>query len=733
MIDINTLKLDWSVGKTDHKGNRPTDWLPATVPGAVQLDYLPRLPHEDWEFSDRVRQFDGLEDNYWFYKATFDLPSLEKDEHLFLESKGIDYQYEIILNNVLVGQQEGMFSRLSVDLTDHLQAENVLEIVVFPAPKSIPYNGRGRMQADQSTKPAVSYEWDWHPRLIPLGIWYDTQLVIKNKYCCQDLSYYYHLDESLDVASINISGISLLDEGTIQLEIQDAGGKLRYEKTYSFSGQKFSVEDDFRPDHLWWPYELGEPYLYSCHFQMKNKLGEVVDRRSWKWGFRRVRLVMNENAWYEPSVFPKSRSNPPITLEVNGVRLFAKGTNWVNPEIFPGRLNDDRYEELLQLAKNAHFNILRIWGGGIVNKDYFHRWCDEHGMMVWQEFPLACNDYRDTTSYLKQLRKEASNIIKRLRNHCSTVLWCGGNELFNSWSGMTDQSKALRLLNALCLELDSDTPFLPTSPVMGMGHGHYLFWDEDRKEDVFQLMHRSNNTAYTEFGMPSPASMKTLNQIIPKEELKVPVEESAAWTIHHAFHAWQGNTWLCEEIIRKYFPDVKDLEHLVDAGQKLQAIGYRAIYEMSRQQWPQCSMALNWCFNEPWPTAANNSIIEYSGHRKLAYEAIKLACRPVMVSARFPKFTWNTGENFNFQLFFFNHQKDVLHPGEVVVYTNGILQLRWEIDKIESHETLPGPTINFPITEQTEELHVEIKCVDPSWDSTYLLNLRHITLRDRGT
>lgn len=165
----------------------------------------------------------------------------------------------------------------------------------------------------------------------------------------------------------------------------------------------------------------------------------------------------------EDSEFPKSRSNPPITLEINGRRIFCKGTNWVNPDIFPGRLTAETYRKLLELAREANMNMLRVWGGGIVNKESFFELCDEMGLMVWQEFSLACNLYPDTPEYLKVLDQESRSINMRLRKHPSVVLWSGGNELFNSWSGMTDQSLPLRMLNANCYEFNPEIPFLMTS------------------------------------------------------------------------------------------------------------------------------------------------------------------------------------------------------------------------------------------------------------------------------
>jgi len=201
---------------------------------------------------------------------------------------------------------------------------------------------------------------------------------------------------------------------------------------------------------------------------------------------------------------------PPAQIKLNGREIFAKGTNWVNPEIFPGIISGERYKEILDVVVATNFNIVRAWGGSIVNKSSFFELCDTMGIMVWQEFPLSCNDYPDDASYLNLLKNEATAIIRRIRKHPSLMLWCGGNELFNSWSGMTDQSLALRMLNALCYELDRNTPYIPTSPLFGIAHGNYVFkW---KGQEVFDMMNNSHYTAYVETGMPGISPIETLKK-----------------------------------------------------------------------------------------------------------------------------------------------------------------------------------------------------------------------------
>ncbi len=128
------------------------------------------------------------------------------------------------------------------------------------------------------------------------------------------------------------------------------------------------------------------------------------DKKSGKIGFRRGRLLMNEGSWEEPSFFPKSRSDAPATFELNGRKIFLKGSNYVTPDIFTGRVTKEKYRQQIELAKDAHMNVFRCWGGCGCQKDEFYDLCDELGIMVWVEFPLACNLYAETDDYLKRLK-----------------------------------------------------------------------------------------------------------------------------------------------------------------------------------------------------------------------------------------------------------------------------------------------------------------------------------------
>lgn len=723
--------LTWTVGHSDGPDEKPRKRVSASVPGAVQLDWGRAEGYGDYVYARNYLAYGWMEDRYWTYSAMLEPPALAPGQRLFFVCKGVDYRFVVRLDGKELHAQEGMFTPFEIDLTEIAAPGSELEIVVFPAPKR-PGAPVGREQADQSCKPAVSYGWDWHPRLIPLGIWDEAYLEVRSSSSFKYAEAKSKLNDSFDEGIVQLEAEWTAEDGMLVWTVFDRHGRQLFERTaeigYAGSTAIPLTARVERPE-LWWPNGHGEPALYTSVVSLLARSGEETDRYVSKFGFRTVRLVMHDGAWEEPTQFPKSRSNPPITLEINGRKLFAKGTNWVNPDIFPGTLTREKYAPLIKLAAEANMNLLRVWGGGIVNKDAFFDLCDEAGLMVWQEFPLACNHYEGTEAYLNVLDRESRSIIRRLRSRASVVIWCGGNELFNAWSGMTDQSLALRLLNRNCYDLNPETPFLMTSPVMGMGHGNYTF-RYPSGEDVFQAMHRAECTAYTEFGVPSPANAELLRAFIPPDEL-FPPKPGGAWEAHHAYGAWEGDTWLCEDTIEGYFGPSDSLEQLVERGQLLQSEGYKCIYEEARRQKPKCSMALNWCFNEPWPAAANNSIVCWPCEPKPALAAIGQACRPVLASAGIPKFEWREGEWFEPRLWMLSDSPQRVAAGRMRACLRlgerTYELLTWDFPELPPNGNAPGPTVRFRLPgAPSAERMVLLLSVDgqPEWNSGYTLLYR---------
>jgi beta-mannosidase len=728
------MQPDWQLGHAATRDAVPERWIPAAVPGAVQLDWARAENWPPFWFGQESDRYRWMEDVWWTYRARFTVPEPEAGGVVRFECGGADYRFAVLLDGQVVHEQEGMYSPFAVDLTAYAGRKMELFVRVEPAPKSRPAP-EDRAQANRVFKPAVSYGWDFHPRLIPLGMWQPAVIVVLPALRLENAEVTYRLNDDCTVAALDLC-CTVVPQSAARLRwrlLAPDGDRVVLERELALTGVDVSCQAEFPEPELWWPHDHGPQPRYTHVVQLLDATRRICAERRWRTGFRRARLVQYPGQWNTPpgSLFPKPRTEPPITLEINGRSIFAKGSNWVAPDIFPGTLDAGRLEPLLRLARATHFNLLRCWGGAAVMSEAFFELADELGLMIWQEFTLACNRYPDDPDYLAVANRESRSILRRVRPHPCVVLWCGGNELFNNWSGMDDQSLALRLLDRNCLELDPATPFLPTSPVGGMAHGHYVFWDKETSREVWTLFQEANATAYTEFGVPGAANAEVLRRILPPAELWPPQAEGS-WKHHHAFSSWTEGHHLCLEILERYFGPIGSLERLVELSQWTQGEGLRGIYEESRRQKPRASMALNWCFTEPWPAAANLSLLCWPGEPKASLATVAAACRPVLAGARLSRFQWAPGDSFEPELWLLNDRHEPLPPlGVEAVLEAGALRLpllTWQSPAAPENTNLRGPRACLILPDLGTErfvLHVTVNG-HPKWDSHYTLSFRRL-------
>ncbi|MFP4353421.1 MAG: glycoside hydrolase family 2 protein, partial [Puniceicoccaceae bacterium] len=720
------LNLAWRLTWRDRPDGPDHEWVEALVPGAVQRDWQRHFDLPDPHTAIHPETYGWMEDVWWIYRA--ELPALQaaEGEEIVFRAEGIDYAFEVFRDDRLLLRGEGMFAPVRVPLGRGIGEGETLEVRIAPVPKAA--GETGRAEARRSCKPACAYGWDWHPRLIPSGIWRPCMLRAEARDRIEGLYPRTEVSENLATATIH-PGIECAGGGPRRLAIDviDPEGAVVAQRETDGEGANAPIE--LADPQLWWPAGHGDQPRYTIRVRLLDAGGGLRDEKESRFGLRRLRLVMNTGAWDSPALFPKSRSAAPATFEINGRRIFAKGSNWIPPRLFPGEIDDRDYDRLVELAAEAHFNILRVWGGGIVPPVHFFERCDERGIMVIQEFPLACNDYPDDPAYLEVLRSEADSIIRRLRRFPSLVLWSGGNELFNSWSGMTDQSRALRLLNARCLELDPDRPFVPTMPVEGMGHGPYTYIERERGLEVGPLVEASANTACTEFGQPGAAPLECLERILPPEE-RFPPRPGTAWERHHGLKAFYPESWLSENILEHQFGGpARDLRELVERSQWLQSFGYRMLFEGVRRQWPKASMAINWCFNEVWPCAANNSLLAWPDIPKPAYHAVREACRPTLLAAALERFVWQPGEPFHCRLSLLNDAPEaraatgvtveLASAGKRLSLLDG-LSLRAEALRNSAPVEVEG---RLPAHWQSDSFELVLRSGEAAFDSRYRLRL----------
>ena len=657
---MKKLYLDWKLGYSETMEAVPEEWIPAHVPGGAQLDYAEAHGYPSHLKGLNYKKYLWMEDVCWKYEAPFEF-KLSGDEKAYLHFDGIDYRYEIRIDDELLLLDEGMFSHIHLDVSRFANAAHTLHVNLFPVPKADDSNDRN--QARKSVKSAACYSWDWHPRLVTSGIWDEAYLEIEKAPAIENLEISYRLSDDFRTAELQLQA-KLSDAAPVSVQIDGPDGEKVFEQVYQKDTKDLSTEIDLENIALWYPTGYGAQPLYQVTVCSLSDSGAVLSEKKRRIGFKRTQLLMNEGSWDEPALFPKSRSDAPAALAVNGQRIFARGSNIVCTRIYPGTMTKEIYECLLTLVKDANMNILRIWGGGFINKECFYDLCDEMGILIWQEFPLACNEYPDDRDYIKVLEKEANAIVKRLRTHPCLAFWCGGNELFNDWSLMTDQHHALRLLDSVTFTEDRDTPFIMTSPLNGMAHGCYCNYDPATKEESMQLFERSHNTAYTEFGCGGVSDLNTLKAQMTEEEFEELVPGNENWAAHHNFDGWRPEQANFADV-DYFFGGYKDLADLSEKTQFLQAMSYRSNFEEMRRQWPHCAMALNWCFNEAWPMICSLAIVSYPDKPRPSYFAVKEALRPQIASLKVKKQVFWTGEEWNGEIYVINDTLDTL-PGSTV-------------------------------------------------------------------
>jgi len=720
---------NWTLSHAHELNGAPLEPVPATVPGAVQLDYAKAFDYAPYYYGMNFKQFDWMEDEYFFYQTELEVTCAD-GECALLRFEGIDYRYDIRIDGETVCHGEGIFTPVTLDVTPYAGKRVPLTVVIYPIPKQFA-TPQNRSQAAACCKPASSYGWDWHPRLVPSGIWMPVYLETFAQGSPISMEVSYRLTDELDrvtvTAEVQTYGAGELCAALIAPDGTEAVAK-------RFAAEQGSTVCTLTLDQpaLWYPRGYGEQPRYTLRV---SGAGKTLERRI---GFRRSKLVLNDGAKIYESSFPKGPICAPAQIEINGRCVFAKGSNWVNTEIFPSMMTPARYDELIELAADANMNIFRMWGGQYINHEYFYDKCDELGIMIWQEFMLSCNRHPDTDEYLAVLKQEATSIIKRLRTHPCLTFWCGGNELFNSWSGLTLQSHPLRMLDALCYEHDRFTPFQMTSPMHGVSHGSYVkvtFPNDERRagdyrhgEEFICAVKRSKSTGYTEFGC-NGASPKEylLEYIMSEDDYRDCRDENEVWKAHHAFRAWNESCWLGIPEVHHFFGGYTDIDDLVDKTIYLQDLCYQSMFEEMRRQAPLCAMAVNWDYNEPWPSAAGNSLINWPCKPKSCLQNVKAALRPTLLSLNIPHNRWLTGETMTGEVWVLNDSDVPAQPMEVEV-TLVCGDTRTPVatlttDTVDARKNGKFGTFTLPIAATIpERFSIELTCkAHPETNSTYAL------------
>lgn len=637
--------------------------IPGTVPGAVQADLLAAgLLDDPFVGMNSVRS-EWVNNREWFCDKRFRVPEeLAACERLRLVFDGLDGRGEIYLNGERLAGFSSMFLPVELEVTGKLAAgtEHLLRVVFFQSPEvDGQYGWTSRIRTITSR---FGYVWDWCPRIVSVGIWEDVRL--EGHSGCRILDFYPRSERDPDSAADRRLVCRVSTEAFVP-------GRYRFRYTVSRGGRECaSAEFDEQlpaarsgvthelsvpAPELWFPNGSGAQPLYDAALTVTDAAGAVTDRAVRRIGFRSVEMKMNERS---------PRDALPYTLTVNGERLFVKGVNWVPVSPLYGTVTRRQYEAYLGRFREMGCNLVRVWGGAILEKEAFYDVCDELGLVVWQEFPQSSsgmeNRPSDDPAFLEELEAVARTYLRRRRHHASLAVWCGGNELmWDDGTPVDTRHTNIAMLSRLVSAEHPGAVFLPasasgprfTASEAGFGrgvhhdvHGPWLYGGE---EDHYRFFNRDDALFRSETGCPAPSRTELLERFSDGMALWPPSASNLFWT-------HRGSWWiLLPEMTRMFGPwnGAEELGRYVILARYLQAEALRYAAESALRRRPEASGLIVWMGNEPFPNAANTSVLEYDGAPKPAYGALAQAFSPLHLSASFDRLVWDPGERFRAGLF----------------------------------------------------------------------------------
>ena len=628
------------------------EWLNAKVPGSVHLDLLNNDKIKDPFFRLNELDLQWIDKADWQYKTDFNVSKeLLSKQHLEIEFSGLDTYSKVILNDSLILQTDNMFRNYIVDCKTILKEGNNTLRVIFESPIAkgvqkhdeigykLPESGNdlaeiGKVDGAKkvgifSRKAGYHFGWDWGPRLVTSGIWKPVKLRGRSSIKMEDL---YIKQTRLDsvallTAILEVDAIAPVDGATVEVLVNKKSIKItsvELSKGKNLLKVPFEIEN---PD-LWWPNGMGEQTLYEV--EVIVNADSNTDSKSHRIGLRNIELVTDKDSLGSAFYF-----------KVNGYPVFMKGANYIPQDPFATRPDQSDYEFILNSAKEANMNMIRVWGGGIYENDLFYELCDEKGLLVWQDFMFACAMYQGDASFLENAKQEAIYNVKRIRNHASIALWCGNNE--NQWAWQNwgwkenvakEQSKEVadrmwqsyeklfhKILPDVIKEYYSDRDYWSSSPSSAPGKkisftdGDYHYWDVWWGKKPFENYNTAIPRFMSEYGFQSFPEFNSVKKYTSPDDYDI---YSEVMKSHQRSSI--GNVTI-EEYMMRYYKEPKDFENLLYVSQLLQADGVGIGIEAHRRNRDRCMGSLYWQLNDCWPAVSWSSIDYYGKWKALHYKA----------------------------------------------------------------------------------------------------------------
>lgn len=628
-----------------------TPFIPANVPGSVYDDLLRANLIKDPEIGLNSLECEWVANRWWVYKCHFPTPRAENNQRSILVFEGIDYEATIFLNGKQMAEHKGMYTECRIDVTEDLQKsdDNLLIVVIKSAPDEMSQVGKTSLTYTQKAR--FNYKWDFCTRIVNLGLY--APVYIQQKGVAEITN------PALRVVDLegNVkfkTGITALEDSTaeIKITITAPDGKVAASLNKSLSLAKgendFSADFKIENPELWWPNGYGAQPLYKVKAEVLDAKGS--DEYTCNLGIRTITYEQCDNA---------REDSLPYLIRVNGKRIYIKGANMTPLEMLYGCVTTADYETLVALAKKGNMNLLRIWGGGLIETEEFYNICDREGILLWQEFIQSSSGIDNLPSkipeFLELLEKTVYSAVYGRRNHPSLAIWGGGNELMSEPNlPSTYEDENLAMIKKITDQLDPDRLFLPTSasgPIEYMdvnrpGENHDVHgpWEYVGAVNHYYVYNRSDSQLHSEFGCNGMSDEKTIRHICGPEHIGVLDNDDFVWR-HH------GEWWNALPRDTEVVGTPKDITEMVKIDQFIQGEAIRyAVEANNRRAFKNCGSII-WAINEPWPNVANCSLVDHYYNPKLAYKMVGEAFSPLHASLKYDSLYIAEGEEFKGEIF----------------------------------------------------------------------------------
>lgn len=642
---------------------RQGNWHEAKVPGEVHTDLMRAHIIDDPFIAMNERSVQWVDKEDWIYQTTFEPDSdILSHSNIDIVFKGIDTYADVYLNDSLILKADNMFRQWRVPVKDLLKrGGNTLRVYLhspiktdLPKFNSLDFayeacndqseNGGifDRRVSVFARKAGYHYGWDWGPRLVTSGIWRPVALEgwsdarIDNMFVETE-----RLDKKKALMQASVTVVCEKPETPCRIEIVDlSSGKRMASKAVSLSAGANEIALPFTVGNprLWWCNGLGNPELYDFRCRLVID-GKPVAESTVTTGIRTIEVVRD-----------KDSAGTSFYFRLNGVPVFAKGANYIPCDNFLSRVTKDVYDRTIRDAVDANMNMLRVWGGGIYEDDYFYNLCDRNGLMVWQDFMFACSLYPADKEFLENIRHEAVDNVVRLRNHPSIAIWCGNNECLEAWHGWGWKSNYVRqgvdsiiwsqydtlfhhVLPEIVARYAPKAFYWPSSPFSrydgvaqpDSGDSHlWTVWGQRHPIDEYNHV---KSRFFSEYGFQSFPTIETVRKYAPDPN---DWDISSDVMMAHQRGGKDANKRIMEYLAVSY-PQPKDFESLLYMTQILQGDAIRTAIESHRRNKPYCMGSLFWQHNDCWPVASWSSR-DYYGNWKAQHYFARKAFDDIMLS-----------------------------------------------------------------------------------------------------